>query len=62
KHSIRIKFLSSFIIDISLAPTHTILAFKRALDELDQEGGVHGRAKRYEANNKLIREKMKTLG
>ncbi|CAF1467074.1 unnamed protein product [Rotaria magnacalcarata] len=43
-------------------PTHTILAFKRALDELDQEGGVHGRAKRYEANNKLIREKMKTLG
>ncbi|CAF5222977.1 unnamed protein product, partial [Rotaria magnacalcarata] len=43
-------------------PTHTILAFKRALDELDQEGGVDGRAKRYEANNKLIREKMKTLG
>ncbi|CAF3277041.1 unnamed protein product [Rotaria socialis] len=43
-------------------PTHTILAFKRALDELDQEGGVQGRAKRYQANNKLIREKMRTLG
>ncbi|CAF1232334.1 unnamed protein product [Rotaria sp. Silwood1] len=43
-------------------PTHAILAFKRALDELEQEGGVEGRAKRYQANNKVIREKMHALG
>ena len=27
-------------------PTHTMLAFKQALAELDAEGGVEGRAKR----------------
>ena len=32
---------------IDLAPTHAILAFKRALDELDEEGGIQGRAKRF---------------
>jgi 2-aminoethylphosphonate-pyruvate transaminase len=31
-----------------LAPTHSILAFKRALDELEKEGGVDGRAQRFE--------------
>jgi len=43
-------------------PTHAILAFKRALDELEEEGGVQGRAKRYQANNKCIRGIMQSLG
>ncbi|CAF0747507.1 unnamed protein product [Adineta ricciae] len=43
-------------------PTHTILAFKQALDELDEEGGVQGRGKRYQENNKRIRELMRSFG
>ncbi|CAF0909618.1 unnamed protein product [Rotaria sordida] len=43
-------------------PTHTMLAFKRALDELEQEGGVQGRARRYQNNNRVIRDQMKALG
>ncbi|CAF0832049.1 unnamed protein product [Adineta steineri] len=43
-------------------PTHAILAFKRGLYELDEEGGIQARAKRYQANNKCIREIMKSLG
>ncbi len=42
---IKTIFLLS-IINIHLAPTHAILAFKRALDELEEEGGLQGRAKR----------------
>ena len=38
------KFI--FLIDVFLAPTHAILAFKSALDELEGEGGVAGRANR----------------
>jgi hypothetical protein len=33
-------------LSLTLAPTHAILAFKRALVELEEEGGVQGRAKR----------------
>ncbi|UJR10110.1 hypothetical protein I4U23_014332 [Adineta vaga] len=43
-------------------PTHSLLAFKRALDELDEEGGVPGRGKRYQTNNKRIRELMQSFG
>ena len=41
------KFISLNCNGSFLAPTHAILAFKRALDELEEEGGVEGRAKRY---------------
>ncbi|RDY28484.1 2-aminoethylphosphonate--pyruvate transaminase [Romboutsia weinsteinii] len=44
------------------SPTHVILAFSKALDELEAEGGVVARNKRYSNNNKILRNKMKKLG
>ena len=43
-------------------PTHSILAFREALDELDQEGGIMARAARYQRNHKVLVEGMKKLG
>jgi 2-aminoethylphosphonate-pyruvate transaminase len=43
-------------------PTHVLLAFWQALQELDQEGGIAGRAARYAANQKVLLEGMKELG
>jgi 2-aminoethylphosphonate-pyruvate transaminase len=43
-------------------PTHSILAFHQALLELEQEGGVKGRAARYIDNNRMLREGMQRLG
>ncbi|KAF6033826.1 hypothetical protein EB796_007863 [Bugula neritina] len=43
-------------------PTHTMLAFKQALVELEDEGGVDKRAERYKQNNKLLSEGMRDLG
>src|SRR5437773_3588111 len=43
-------------------PTHAILAFEQALQELDQEGGVSGRAARYQANHETLVNGMKQLG
>lgn len=43
-------------------PTHTILAFQQALDELDGEGGIPGRAERYRRNHHYTLEKMEALG
>jgi 2-aminoethylphosphonate-pyruvate transaminase len=43
-------------------PTHTLLAFGAALDELDREGGVAGRERRYAANQKLLVTRMKEMG
>jgi 2-aminoethylphosphonate-pyruvate transaminase len=43
-------------------PTHALLAFGAALDELEREGGVAGRNRRYSANQKLIAHGMKELG
>ncbi len=43
-------------------PTHTILAFRQALRELEQEGGVSGRASRYEENYRTLVEGMRSLG
>ncbi|HEX7859774.1 MAG TPA: 2-aminoethylphosphonate--pyruvate transaminase [Verrucomicrobiae bacterium] len=43
-------------------PTHTLLAFAQALDELDREGGVAGRHRRYFANQKLLASSMAELG
>ena len=43
-------------------PTHTILAFRHALRELDQEGGGAGRAARYEENYRTLVAGMRALG
>jgi 2-aminoethylphosphonate-pyruvate transaminase len=43
-------------------PTHVLLAFWQALEELDQEGGIGARAARYAANQKVLCEGMKELG
>jgi len=43
-------------------PTHTILAFHQALNELDAEGGVAGRGKRYAANHAALVKGMTALG
>ena len=44
------------------SPTHVVLAFAQALKEMEEEGGIPARHKRYEENNKLLIEKMKELG
>ena len=44
------------------SPTHAVAAFSKALDELVAEGGVQARNSRYENNNKLLRDALKTLG
>lgn len=43
-------------------PTHALLAFGAALDELEREGGVGGRNRRYATNQKLLATRMKELG
>jgi len=43
-------------------PTHSILAFEQALNELDREGGVMGRAARYRRNHEILVAGMKQLG
>jgi 2-aminoethylphosphonate-pyruvate transaminase len=43
-------------------PTHALLAFHQALLELEAEGGVDGRAKRYGANHATLMRGMTDLG
>ena len=43
-------------------PTHTILAFEQALDELAAEGGVAGRAQRYRENYECLVAGMRKMG
>ena len=43
-------------------PTHALLAFHRALKELEDEGGVSGRQARYQANHARVLEGIKALG
>ena len=44
------------------SPTHTVLAFSKALDELDAEGGVAKRQERYTNNNRALIKNMHSLG
>lgn len=44
------------------SPTHVVLAFAKALEELKAEGGVPARHQRYSSNNRLLIEKMRALG
>ncbi len=43
-------------------PTHAILAFHQALLELEAEGGVEARMKRYQENCRVLRRGMADLG
>jgi 2-aminoethylphosphonate-pyruvate transaminase len=43
-------------------PTHALLAFARALEELREEGGVSARAARYRANHETLRTGMRKIG
>jgi len=43
-------------------PTHALLAFWQALQELEEEGGVEARARRYALNQKVLIEGMSKLG
>jgi 2-aminoethylphosphonate-pyruvate transaminase len=43
-------------------PTHVLLAFRQALRELEEEGGVEARARRYEENHRVLVEGMERLG
>lgn len=44
------------------SPTHVVLAFAQALKEMEEEGGIPARNKRYTDNNRLLIEKMAELG
>ncbi len=43
-------------------PTHALLAFRQALEELEAEGGPSGRAARYEANHAVLMRGMTDRG
>ena len=43
-------------------PTHALLAFHQALLELEAEGGVEGRARRYRANHEVLVQGMRDMG
>lgn len=44
------------------SPTHVVLAFSKALDELMEEGGIPARSRRYRENNQLLIRRMQQLG
>ncbi len=44
------------------SPTHVVRAFKQALDELDQEGGIEARYRRYKENYRVLMQGMEKLG
>lgn len=44
------------------SPTHTVLAFAKAMEELEEEGGIEARANRYYKNNRLLIQKMREMG
>jgi 2-aminoethylphosphonate-pyruvate transaminase len=44
------------------SPTHTVRAFAQALRELEEEGGIPARFRRYTLNQRLLAEGMASLG
>ena len=44
------------------SPTHTVRAFAKALEELDEEGGIARRFERYSTNQRLLVKGMTELG
>jgi len=43
-------------------PTHAILALEQALRELEKEGGIPARARRYQSNHTILMAGMRKLG
>jgi 2-aminoethylphosphonate-pyruvate transaminase len=43
-------------------PLQVMMAFSRALEELEQEGGIAAREERYRENNRVLRQGMRRLG
>ncbi|MFF5996932.1 2-aminoethylphosphonate--pyruvate transaminase [Lysinibacillus sp. KU-BSD001] len=44
------------------SPTHVVAAFLQAIKELNTEGGVQARFKRYAENNQLLRDRLAKVG
>ncbi|MEG1733282.1 MAG: 2-aminoethylphosphonate--pyruvate transaminase, partial [Longicatena sp.] len=44
------------------SPTHIVLAFAKALQELEEEGGISERSKRYYHNMKVLIKEFRNLG
>ena len=44
------------------SPTHVVAAFSEAIDELIEEGGISARSTRYQNNNRILREKLESIG
>lgn len=44
------------------SPTHVVLAFAKAMEELEKEGGIRARYERYSSNNNMLIEKMEEMG
>lgn len=44
------------------SPTHVVLAFAKAMKELEEEGGIPARSRRYQENNRFLISEMKRLG
>ena len=44
------------------SPTHVVAAFSKAIDELEEEGGISARALRYQNNNQILRKSLEKLG
>ena len=44
------------------SPTHVVLAFAKAMEEMEKEGGISARNKRYVENNKLLIQLMREMG
>lgn len=44
------------------SPTHVVLAFAKALEEMDEEGGIAARSKRYYENNRYLIRRMSEFG
>lgn len=44
------------------SPTHVVLAFAKALEELEAEGGIEARSRRYRKNNQLLIKRMREMG
>ncbi|OON98645.1 MAG: 2-aminoethylphosphonate--pyruvate transaminase [Epulopiscium sp. Nele67-Bin004] len=44
------------------SPTHSVLAFAKAISELEEEGGIVARQQRYTQNQALLIERMANIG
>ena len=44
------------------SPTHVVLAFAKAIEEMKEEGGIEARHRRYVENNELLISEMEKLG